>query len=389
VIQSQASDPHGHRIADDEAAADARWAGSHPALVAAIRDEILASPGRRITFARFMERALTEPGQGYYATSELRPTREGDFLTAPELHPFFGRCLGRFLAGAWGAAGTPDRYRVLEHGAGRGTLRETVLDGLAADGSGLSGAIEWRSVDLPGRSDDAEGRVDIVIANEYLDALPVHRLVQLGGLQEAYVEWCEGWFAEVLAEPSSPDLAHHLAAGGVTLREGQRADVCLAAPRWLVAAAATLELGGLILVIDYGHDASELYGPGRLAGSLLTYRRHRVGDDPFTAVGQTDITSHVDITALQRAARSAGLGALGDTSQARFVAALGLGELLSALGRGPGTEPEAYLIARSAVARLLDPRHLGAFRVLLWGRPQGDGARRILPGFEPVPAGRP
>ena len=80
---------------------DPRWAGSEPRLVAALRDEIMAAPGQRITFARFMERALTEPGLGYYATSELRPTRAGDFLTAPELHPFFGRCLGRLLNAAW------------------------------------------------------------------------------------------------------------------------------------------------------------------------------------------------------------------------------------------------------------------------------------------------
>ncbi|MFV2063866.1 MAG: hypothetical protein ACC726_10200, partial [Chloroflexota bacterium] len=70
-----------------------------------IRDEILSSTRQRITFARYMQRALTEPGLGYYASSELRPTRSGDFLTAPELHPFFGRCLGRFISGAWQQAG--------------------------------------------------------------------------------------------------------------------------------------------------------------------------------------------------------------------------------------------------------------------------------------------
>jgi SAM-dependent MidA family methyltransferase len=98
-------------------------------------------------------------------------------------------------------------------------------------------------------------------------------------------------------------------------------------------------------------------------------------------VGHTDITSHVDLTALRHAAVGAGLQALGDTSQARFLAALGLGELLSELGRDQDTEPEAYLLARSAVARLLDPRHLGAFRVLAWGRPRADGPPTVLPGF--------
>ena len=80
---------------------DPRWTDSEPRLVEAIRDEILAAPDRRITFARFMERALIEPGMGYYATAGTRPTREGDFLTAPELHPFFGRCGGRQLDEIW------------------------------------------------------------------------------------------------------------------------------------------------------------------------------------------------------------------------------------------------------------------------------------------------
>ena len=364
---------------------DPRWAGSHPVLVAALRDEIMASPGHRISFARFMERVLTDPELGYYATSELRPTRGGDFLTAPELHPFFGRCVGRFLAAAWQLAGSPRRYLVREHGAGRGTLRDTTLAGLAADGSELAGIVDWQRVDLPHRSDDSGEPADLVLANEYLDALPVHRLIQAGGLREAYVTWQHGWFRETLAEPSSPDLAAHLAADGVGLREGQRAEVCLAAPRWMAEVAATLAPRGMILVIDYGHEATELYGPLRMAGSLLTYRAHEVADDPFEAVGNTDITAHVDISALQRTARTSGLRALGSTTQARFLASLGLGDLLSALGRHPATEPHGYLEARSAVSRFLDPRHLGGFRVLLWGRRRPGGVEPALPGFDPAP----
>jgi SAM-dependent MidA family methyltransferase len=368
-----------------DGAGDPRWAGSEPRLVEVLRDEILAAPARRITFARFMERALTEPGLGYYATSELRPTRDGDFLTAPELHPLFGRCLGRFVAGAWQRAGSPDRYVIREHGAGRGTLSETTLAGLAADASALARHLEWQRLDLPGRSVPTRGPVDLVVANEYLDALPTHRLVQAGGLREAWVEWRDGWFREAQGEPSSPDLAAHLSAVGAELREGQRADICLAVPRWMAEAASTLRPGGLLLVIDYGHEAAELYGPRRMAGSLLAYRAHRLVDDPFTAVGHTDITSHVDITALQAAAGAAGLEDLGDTTQGRFLAALGLGQLLSEQGRHPGAEPEAYLLARSAVARFLDPRHLGGFRVLLWGRPGTERAALPLPGFTDPP----
>ncbi len=96
---------------------DPRWQGSEPRLVALIRDEIAAAPDQRITFARFMERALTEPVLGYYASTDLRPTRSGDFLSAPELHRFYGRCLGRFISAAWEQAGTPAAYMVREYGA--------------------------------------------------------------------------------------------------------------------------------------------------------------------------------------------------------------------------------------------------------------------------------
>jgi SAM-dependent MidA family methyltransferase len=105
-----------------------------------------------------------------------------------------------------------------------------------------------------------------------------------------------------------------------------------------------------------------------MAGSLLTYHRHILADDPFAAVGHTDITAHVDLTTLRRAAVEAGLTPLGETTQARFLVALGLGDLLADLGREATTDLDTYVQARAAVARLLDPRHLGAFVVLAWGR---------------------
>ncbi len=348
-----------------------------PGLVEAIRTEIRAAPERRITFARFMERALTEPGLGYYATSTIRPTREGDFLTAPELHPFFGRCLGRFVAAAVDASGSAP-FRVLEYGAGQGTLRDDATDGLGFH-------VDWVRADLPDRSDEVAGPADLVLANEYLDALPVHRLVQRESLREAYVAWEDGGFTEVLGDPSTPELARYLAAGGIELSAGQRADVCLEAARWTAEVADRLVPGGAVLVIDYGHDAAELYGPGRMAGSLLTYRGHEVSDDPYHDVGLTDITAHVDISALERAAAGAGLTLVGSTTQGPFLARLGLGDMLAELGRRTDTDPRAYLEARASVARLLDPRHLGGFRVLAWALPDHEGGVPTLPGFSDTP----
>jgi SAM-dependent MidA family methyltransferase len=130
---------------------------------------------------------------------------------------------------------------------------------------------------------------------------------------------------------------------------------------------------GVLLMIDYGHPAAELYGPQRVAGTLVTYRDHHAGLDPFNAVGRQDLTAHVDLTAVDRAAREVGLEPMGWTTQARFLARLGLGELLSDLGRDPSTDAQQYLAARAAVARLLDPRHLGGFRVLAYARGLASG----------------
>lgn len=359
-----------------------RQEGSDPELVARIREEILASPDRRVPFARFMARALTEPGLGYYATSQERPTRGGDFLTAPELHPFFGRLVGRQLEEVWQRLGRPAAFVVREHGAGRGTLERTVRSGLAADASPLAPALAWEPVDV-GTGAPLAPVTGAVLANEFLDALPVHRVVVRGGaLLERYVAWRYGWFVEEEGPPSTPRLAALLKLDGVHLAEGQAADVGLAAEDWSEQLGAQLARG-VAIVIDYGHPAQELYGPKRMAGSLMTYRNHQVGDDPFRYVGRQDLTAHVDVTAVDRAVRASGLTAVGHTTQSRFLASLGLGDLLDALGRDSSTDAQTYLLARSSVTRLLDPRYLGGFQVLAWGR--GIAADPPLRGF----AGRP
>ena len=146
---------------------------------------------------------------------------------------------------------------VQEWGAGRGTLAATVADGLAADGSGLSAAIDWQPVDVPGRH-PVVGDTPIrgaVVANEYLDALPVHRVVRRGNrLLERYVTWKDGWFAETEGEPSTAELPDTLTAAGVTLAEGQLAEVRPAASSWLMDVAARLRAR---------HRAGHRLRPGR------------------------------------------------------------------------------------------------------------------------------
>lgn len=368
---------------------------SDPVLVERLRAEI--ATGGPLTFARFMELALADPEHGYYATQDDRPTRTGDFLTAPELHPIFGAILARALDEQWRALDRPARFTLREYGAGTGALAESILHGLADDRSGLLDAIAYEPVELlPARVERIRDRLaaagfaaalaepaepphrdaatepfdTAVIANEFLDALPVHRVVMRdGSLLERFVDWSaeRGAFVDVEGAPSTPALAARLAAEGVQLRDGQAAEIRLATDPWVAAMSAGIGRG-IATIIDYGAPAQELYGPARHDGTLRAYTGQRAHADPYVAVGRQDLTAHVDFTAVERAAAALGWRTLGLTSQAEFLVGSGFGDLFATRQADPDVEPETYLALRASAARLLDPRALGGFRVLVLGR---------------------
>lgn len=367
--------------------------GQDDELVGRIHAEIARSGP--LTFARFMELALYDPAGGYYRSGTTRPGREGDFLTAPETHPIFGAALARGIEEVWARLGRPDRFVLREFGVGTGTLALAILDGLERDGSELAAIVRYEPVEIESRRletfaerlasagrrealvDPAErGRalVGVVLANEVLDALPTHRVVaREGRLREVLVGWDDGRFVDVESEPTTPALAARLADEGIELAEGQRAEVCLAVDGWVVEAATGLRQG-LLLLIDYGHPATELYDPRRRRdGTLLAYLRQRAHDDPYRHVGRQDLTAHVDVTAVERAAARAGLVHLGTTTQAEFLVGLGIEDRLRAIQADPTTTLEAYLAVRSGLMRLLDPAATGRFRVMGFGRDWPDG----------------
>jgi SAM-dependent MidA family methyltransferase len=387
--------------------ADAKSAESSAELASVIRAEIESNPDRRITFARFMERALYEPDLGYYTRPEDRPTDAGDFLTAPETHPIFGWTVARRIERIWVEMGRPRGFDLIEYGAGSGTLALSILDGFrrhaAAD---LLDAVRYEPIESnPNRLIDLHDRFEkaglarllatssagsttagasvsngaapvtgVILANEFLDALPVHRLVvRSARLLELFVTWRDG-FVEVAAEPSTPDLAAQfagrLADDGIVpavLAEGQVLEICLGLAPWLDEVSRRLARGRVI-VIDYGYDAAELYGPRHLAGTLLGYRGHRVETDPFADVGLTDLTAHVDFTALELLGERRGLRSVALTTQSEFLVAAGLEAELQALQASHDLTAPDYMRARSAIVRMLDPRHMGRFRVLTLAR---------------------
>ncbi len=258
--------------------------GEDATLVGSIRDEIRRDGP--MTFARFMERCLYDPVGGYYRSDEARPGRSGDFITAPELHPIFGATLSGLLVEAWERLGRPTPFTVREYGAGTGALAVAMLGALAA--GPLAGAVAYEPVEVDERrlvalrerlagaglasalvvTTDPVRPIDgIVLANEVLDALPVHRVRQRGTrLRELAVGVADdGSLVEVEIEPTTPALAERLATEAVELTDGQTAEICLALDDWIAAAAAGLARG-LLVVIDYGAPAMRALRPGPPAG---------------------------------------------------------------------------------------------------------------------------
>jgi len=378
---------------------DLATVGQDEELVARIHAEI-AQTGP-ITFARFMELALYDAHGGYYRAEATRPGRDGDFVTAPETHPIFGAALARGLTEVWERLGRPDPFVLREFGSGSGTLALTVLAGLERDRSPLAGRLAYDPIEVePRRIATIETRLaaaghagallggekrgrpvaGMILANEVLDALPTHRVTARdGAIRELFVGSRDGAFTDVEADPSTPELAQRFADEGISLVNGQRAEVCLALQPWIEAAAGGLDRG-MLLLIDYGYPAADLYDPiRRRDGTLRAYLRQRVHADPYRHVGRQDLTAHVDTTAVERAAAGAGLTHLGTTTQAEFLIGLGAQDLLQAIQADPATTLEDYLAIRSAVMRLLDPGAMGRFRVMGFGRAWPDGAP--LAGF--------
>lgn len=350
-----------------------------PALVDLIRDEIAATGP--ITFARFMERALYEPGLGYYATSEDRATFAGDFLTAPELHPVFAATVARQVTEmrnhlrAAGGASAAGAFTIREYGAGTGVFGSAVASHL--------GGATYEPVEIAGRrlAGPAHGQfVGVVLANELLDALPFHRLARRGGdLRELGVDWSDGRFVERDIDLSDDRL--RTADDPIVLPDGQRTEVSLASAEWLREVSADLRRG-YVLLFDYALPQADLYSPVRAEGTARAFRGHHVSSDLLSGVGRQDLTAHVNLDALRRDAEAAGFDVLGTVRQNEFLLACGLDQEYRAAREEADREWETAAALRSAIQRFLDPNHLGGYKVVVLGK-DVDAARPLM-GLTPI-----
>jgi SAM-dependent MidA family methyltransferase len=346
-----------------------------------------------ISFRDWMRIALYDESGGYYARRDLqRWGRAGDYRTAPERSPLFAATFARYFASLYEELGAPQSWTIFEAGAGAGHFARDVLETLRRDHPHIFSATRYV---IDEASEDGRERADqlltefadrarfrrlaeihepvnegIVFANELLDAFPVHRVVVRDGkLLELYVGLDEAEkFIWVKREPSTPQLAAYLARSGVKLSEGQVAEINLEIEGWMKSASSVFNRGHLILV-DYGAEASELYGSlHRREGTLRAFHQHRFVDDVLARPGEQDLTTTIDWTNVRRVGEKLGLQTVSFERQDAFLLRAGLLGQLERMAAETQNEADA-LILRSSVRELILPGGMSeSFQVLVQKR---------------------
>jgi SAM-dependent MidA family methyltransferase len=330
-----------------------------------------------LTFAAFMEAALYDEREGFYARPPVG--EEGHFVTSPHVSEAFGALIGRQVAQVWDLLRRPDPLDVVELGAGDGTLGQQVLNAtrvvpelhaavryIAVERSaGARSALRRAGLQAHGGLSDVAPVTGLILANELLDNLPFHRLRRREGpIVEVMVTTDDGRLVETEAEPTPEALA----ALRSELPEGQERPVSPAALNLVREIAASLSRGYCIL-FDYGFAAGETPGP------VHAYRRHRVSPDVLIDPGTRDVTAAVDLEAVAAEARQAGLQVWGPISQREALLGLGFRSWIQGIRTrqteahlaGSWREANRLFGQRSRATILIEPEKLGGLRVLVLG----------------------
>jgi len=366
---------------------DASASANSQRLCKLIRDEILRNQGK-LGFNRFMELALYEPGLGYYSAGAYKFGEPGDFVTAPEISPLFSRCVARQCCQVLGILGQGD---ILEVGAGSGAMACDILIELDQLGvlpehyfildisadlrkrqhtliqqriPHLMNHIHWLD-QLP-----EEGFKGVVLANEVLDAMPVHRVqISKDKEQEFFIKTINDSFEWCLDELSDEQLLQRIIIIRQKLGQdinniGYSTEINLAAESW-IRSIADIMSRGLVLIIDYGFPGREYYHPERRDGTLMCHYHHQAHDNPLVLIGLQDITSHIDFTAIAEAGHNTGLAVSGYTNQSHFLLSCGLMELANITLDASGELSLAKIKQAQEIKKLTLPHEMGElFKVL-------------------------
>lgn len=351
-------------------------------LEALIRSEI-AECGP-LPFSRFMELALYEPADGYYASGRASIGRGGDFFTSVSVGPVLGRMIAGQVVEMWQAMGEPRGFRIVEQGANDGRLAADILDALAdTDLAAASytiveplGTLHQRQRELLGKrtvdwvadADDLPEFDGIHLSNELFDALPFD-IVESDGKAWRELRVAAAMDGFVFERAGAVEGPETRAAGfRREIRRGQET---------LLAKLAARMRSGFVLALDYGMTGTELLEPHLSDGTMACYHAHRRDTSPLECVGLKDITAHVDFSALARGAMDQGFEIAGYTDQHRFLVGASSAYLLSIDGRPPGP---AELKTLRSLKMLLHPETMGTrFKALLLAK--GTAAGTLPSGF--------
>lgn len=297
-----------------------------------------------IPFRDFMEIALYYPELGYYTSTKEKIGKRGDYYTSPNLSPAFGEMLGRQLEEMWHILGKKE-FTVVEMGAGTGILSCDVLEYLKKNQElyhdldycviekspamreeqrkRLGEEVRWYD-----SVEELSGMTGCIFSNELVDAFPVHRVMMKNELMEVFVDYEDNFFEKL--KPASDELKNYFSELGVVLPQGYRTEINLDAIKWIKELGASLKKG-FVLTIDYGYPSSESYQEYRNKGTLMCYYKHTANENPYRHIGEQDITSHVNFSALEHWGRKNVLELSGFTDLAHFLMGLGIEEYLKKL----------------------------------------------------------
>ena len=329
-----------------------------------------------LTFARYMQLALYTPGLGYYSAGAQKFGEAGDFITAPEISPLFSRAVAQqcqqILTDLEGG-------EILELGAGSGAMAVDILRELArhqclpthyyilevsadfrerqtalikSEIPQLLNRVNWLS-QLP--SHPIRG---VIVGNEVVDAMPVHKFKIKNGIKEVYVDYKADRFIWKVDEPSS-SLVKAVSDLGINFAEGYESEINLLMKGWISSLTEILNTG-LILLIDYGFPRYEYYHPDRNQGTIVCHYRHHSHFDPLILIGIQDITAHVDFTVLAEATLLPSLMVAGFTHQAAFLLNCGITSFMPSC-----EDPTLHYAFTQQIKKLTLPSEMGElFKVI-------------------------
>lgn len=328
-----------------------------------------------ISFARYMQLALYAPGLGYYSAGAQKFGEAGDFITAPDMSPLFSRCVARQCEQILAHLPEGD---ILELGAGSGAMAAEMLQTLAQSKTlPAHYYILEVSADLKDRqqtflkqtlSSELFSHVvwldrlpeqpinGVIVANEVMDAMPVHKFVQQEGVKEYYVTYKDEQMQWHIDQPSSPELTQRVSSLNIDFSEHYESEINLLLAPWIASLSDCLERG-LILLIDYGFPRHEYYHHDRTMGTIMCHYRHHAHSDPLMYPGIQDITAHVDFTAIAEAAVENQLDVVGFTHQAGLLMNLGITDLLAEVQQQQDTVTQFNI--QQQIKRLTLPSEMG------------------------------